>query len=196
MQAMREFLSEVRVNAPLRTVTLMVAGVEVLGFSHLSMMPSLARDVLGVGAGGLGLLNSINSLGGLAALIVISFVGTIRRQGMLFILVNAVFGVGLLLLGVSAGFFMAVIAVLVVSAMMSLSDLLGQALLRVIVSNEKRGRAMGAWVVAVGTSPLGNLQIGALASAFTVGAALILNGGGLVLLALITLAGARSLRRL
>ena len=40
----------------------------------------------------------------------------------------------------------------------------------------RRGRAGGAWVVAIGTAPLGQLQIGALASAIGVGAALGANG--------------------
>ena len=46
----------------------------------------------------------------------------------------------------------------------------------------RRGRAGGAWVVAIGLAPLGQLQIGALASLFGVGVAL--GASGLVLTAL------------
>jgi len=51
-----------------------------------------------------------------------------------------------------------------------------------------RGRAGGAWVVAIGFAPLGQLQIGALASLFGVSAALGASG-----LALVALAGATAL---
>ena len=46
-----------------------------------------------------------------------------------------------------------------------------------------RGRAGGAWVVAIGLAPLGQIQIGALASLFGVSAALGASGLGLVALA-------------
>jgi hypothetical protein len=46
-----------------------------------------------------------------------------------------------------------------------------------------RGRAGGAWVLAIGLAPLGQLQIGALASLFGVSVALGASGLGLVALA-------------
>jgi hypothetical protein len=46
-----------------------------------------------------------------------------------------------------------------------------------------RGRAGGAWVVAIGLAPLGQLQIGGLASLFGVSVALGASGAALVGLA-------------
>jgi hypothetical protein len=46
-----------------------------------------------------------------------------------------------------------------------------------------RGRAGGAWVVAIGLAPIGQLQIGALASLFGVSVALGASGAGLIALA-------------
>jgi hypothetical protein len=46
-----------------------------------------------------------------------------------------------------------------------------------------RGRAGGAWVVAIGLAPLGQLQIGALASLFGVSVALGTSGLALAMLA-------------
>src|SRR5262249_40314712 len=58
-----------------------------------------------------------------------------------------------------------VVAVLVVvNALGALADLLAQSLLQLSVPAHLRGRAGGAWVVAIGLAPLGQLQIGALAS--------------------------------
>jgi len=70
----------------------------------------------------------------------------------------------------------------------ALADLLAQSLLQLSVPPHLRGRAGGAWVVAIGFAPLGQLQIGALASLFGVSAALGASG-----LALVALAGATAL---
>jgi hypothetical protein len=56
-------------------------------------------------------------------------------------------------------------------------------LLQFSVSNEQRGRAMGAWVVGVGTAPLGHLQIGYMAALAGAQIALAANGLALVVLA-------------
>jgi hypothetical protein len=42
---------------------------------------------------------------------------------------------------------------------------------------------MGAWTSAVGTAPIGNLEIGALASMFGITIALALHGTALIILA-------------
>ena len=54
------------------------------------------------------------------------------------------------------------------------------------VPDELRGRAGGAWVVAIGLAPLGQMQMGALASLFGVSVALGTSGVALVLLATAT----------
>jgi hypothetical protein len=77
------------------------------------------------------------------------------------------------------------IVVTLVNACGALADLLAQSLLQLSVPHELRGRAGGAWVVAIGLAPLGQLQIGALASLFGVSVALGASG-----LALVVLAGA------
>jgi hypothetical protein len=77
-----------------------------------------------------------------------------------------------------------VVALLVpVNVMGSVSDVLSQSLIQLAALRGLRGRADGAWVVAIGTVPLGQLQIGALASLFGVGAAFGPHGLALVALA-------------
>src|SRR5437899_3365785 len=70
----------------------------------------------------------------------------------------------------------------------ALADLLAQGLLQLSAPAHLRGRAGGAWVVAIGLAPLGQLQIGALASLFGVSVAFGTSG-----LALVALAGATAL---
>jgi hypothetical protein len=70
----------------------------------------------------------------------------------------------------------------VVNSAGALADLLAQSLMQLSVPAHLRGRAGGAWVVAIGLGPLGQLQIGALASLFGVSVALGASGLGLVAL--------------
>src|SRR5262245_27515936 len=84
----------------------------------------------------------------------------------------------------------------VVNAVGALADLFAQSLLQLSVPRHLRGRAGGAWVVAIGLAPLGQMQIGALASAFGVSIGFAANGMALVLLAIATAVFAPRARRL
>jgi hypothetical protein len=83
-----------------------------------------------------------------------------------------------------------------INIMAAVADVLHQTLLQFNVSNEQRGRAMGAWVVGVGTAPLGHLEIGYLAGLANAQIALTVNGLTLVVLAAGLAIGLPYLRRL
>ena len=190
-----EFWREMRQNRTIAGLVLIVMLVEFFGFTpNNALMPSIARDVWGLGPQGLGILSAFSSGGGMLAIAVISLVGHIRYQGLAFIVVLHLFGGALLLLGFAPSVYVAVIAIVILSGTMALSDLFSQTLLQRLVPNDLRGRIMGAWTTAVGTSPVGNLEIGALASLMGVTVALALHGGGLVILAIITLLAFKRLR--
>jgi len=180
---LKGFVKEIRTNKALSQLVLLVGAVEMLGFSHMTLLPSLARDVLKVGPEGLGVMNSIKGAGALLGLAVFASVGDVRRKGLLFLLVLHVFGIAIVFLGLSKTLILTVMILIVVSTMTALSDVLSQGLMQLNVPNKLRGRAMGSWLFAIGTSPLGYLEIGALASFASVGIALMVNGLGVVILA-------------
>ena len=170
--------------------------VELCGFTPNVLMPSIARDVWNLGPGGLGILNAFSSAGGIVAIALISFIGKFRYQGIAFIVVMHVFGIAIIILGFSPSIYIAVCAIVVMSGMMALSDLFSQTLMQRLVPNDLRGRIMGAWATAIGIAPLGNLEIGALASLLGITMALVFHGGALILLAVATLATFGKLRRI
>jgi hypothetical protein len=99
------------------------------------------------------------------------------------------FGGALIVLAISPsllGFVGVLIVLTMVNAAGALADILAQSLVQLAVPPALRGRAGGAWVVAIGLAPLGQLQIGALASLFGVGVALGTSGLALALLAVAT----------
>jgi MFS family permease len=182
-----EFLVAVRRDRTLLVLMMLTAGAEVLGFAHQALLPSLARDVLDIGPEGLGALNGARAVGGILGLAAASVRGW-AGGGALFVAVLVSFGASLIVLGAAphvVGFVGVLAVVTVVNAAGALADLLAQSLLQLSVPLHLRGRAGGAWVVAIGLAPLGQLQMGALASLFGVSIALGTSG-----LALATLAGA------
>jgi MFS family permease len=179
------FANAVRTDSSLLTLMVLTAGAEVLGFSHQALLPSLARDVLRTGPEGLGALNAARSVGGILGLVVASGRGPAWGGGALFVSVLLAFGASLIVLGLAPGLvgLTGVFVVLVVvNAAGALADLLAQSLLQLSMPGHLRGRAGGAWVVAIGLAPLGQLQIGALASLLGVSIALGTSGLALVLL--------------
>ena len=195
-QGLGEYVTELRTNRSLATIVLLTAAVEVLGFSHQAVLPSLARDLLDVGAEGLGAISAVAMAGGLIAVLLVGVQGEIRRKGLVFLLVLHCFGAAIVVLGLSGSITMAIVAIALVNAMAALTDLLSQSLVQAAVPNELRGRAMGSWVLAIGLGPVGHLQIGAVAATAGVAVALVTNGALLVGLAAVTLVMARGLRRL
>ena len=183
LQNLREFAGELRRNNALLMLMVIVAATEVLGFSSATAFPSLARDVLNVGADGLGEMNAFRSVGAVLSILLLSVCGEVGRKGALLLATIVAFGAALVLLGQSGMYAVALAAIMVIGGAMALSDVFSQSLMQNIVPNEQRGRAMGAWVVGIGTAPLGSLQVGAAVAAFGVGIALTANGIALVAIA-------------
>ena len=180
------FATAMRTDRPLLVLMMLTAAAEVLGFSHQALLPSLARDVLAIGPEGLGALNAARSVGGVVGLAVASARRRVDGGGAFFVTVLLSFGASLVGLGLAphvVGVAGVVAVLVVVNAVGALADLLAQSLLQLSVPGHLRGRAGGAWVVAIGLAPLGQLQIGALASLFGVSVAFGASGVALVLLA-------------
>jgi hypothetical protein len=169
---------------------------EIFGFSHQVMLPILATEVLHVGAAGLGVLTAFRFLGGTLGVVLFTVLSTVHRQGMLLLVVLGLFGSSEMVLGYATHFWLAIVCVTFINVMAAITDVLHQTLLQFSVSNEQRGRAMGAWVVGVGTAPLGHLQIGSLAGLAGAQIALAVNGLALVVLTVSLAISLPRLRRL
>jgi hypothetical protein len=185
-----DFLMAVRRDPVLLVLMMLTAGAEILGFAHQALLPSLARDVLRIGPEGLGALAAARSVGGILGLAAAAVAGgASAAAGGRFLAVLVAFGAGLIALGAApyvVGLVGVIVVLIVVNAAGALADLQAQSLLQLSVPSELRGRAGGAWVVAIGLAPLGQMQMGALASLFGVSVAFGLSGVALVILATAT----------
>ena len=75
-------------------------------------------------------------------------------------------------------------------------DTLYKTLMQQNVPNEHRGKAMGTWVLSIGTGPLGHLGVGALAGSYGAPIAILFNGVVLSSAGIITAIALPKIRRL
>ena len=191
-----EFFRELVANRPLFILFVVTGAVEVFGFSFLTALPDLAVDRLGGDAAALGALHAARSAGGIVGGIVMAMAGPSRRLGVVWLAMIAAFGLELTALGLAPSLPIAVAVTMAVSFCAVASDVLTQSMMQLAVSGALRGRAMGAWQVAVGFSPIGHLEMGLVAGAVGTAAALMLNGAALVLVAVGAGAASRRLREM
>ena len=190
------FFRELGRNRPLLILFATTAAVEVFGFSFLTALPDLAVDRLGLDAAGLGVLHASRSVGGIIGGIVMAMVGPSRRLGMVWLAMIAAFGLEVMALGLSPILPIAVVVTVTIAFCAVASDVLTQSMMQLAVPGALRGRAMGAWQVAVGFSPIGHLEMGLLAGAVGTAGALLLNGAALVLVAVGAGVASRRLREM
>ncbi len=175
-QNVTNYWRALRTNRTMLCLMISTTAAEVFGFSHQVMLPILARDVLHVGPGALGVLTACRSVGGVIGVLALGRFSPVRRQGILLLSVVMLLGLGQVLLAQSPTFALALLAVILVNTAGSATDVLHQALLQQTVSNEQRGRAMGSWIVGIGTAPLGHMEAGYLADLASPRVSLMVNG--------------------
>ena len=136
------------------------------GFSFATLVPVFARDVLKVGAVGMGMINAVRSGGGLIAGLALASLGDYKHKGKLILGAFLMFGVGLILYANSPIYILALFFIGIVGVSAAAHDALSQILLQLNVDENQRGRAMGIWQLSIGFGVIGNMTLGTLAEAY------------------------------
>ena len=190
------YVSLVRSRRFLLALMLLTAVTEVLGFTHMTLLPVFAKEVLFVGPTGLGVMTAGRQAGGLLGLWLLAGLGTARKKGLLMFATAIGFGIGLMAFSLSGSIYSFLAVLLFVNACAMAVDTLYKTLMQQLVSDEERGRAMGSWVLSIGFAPVGHLGVGALAGVVGAPRALLINGAILSAVSLITMIGMPNIRRL
>ena len=186
----------IRRNRILLLLLIMTCASEIFGFSHQTLLPLYASAVLGAGAVALGWLTAVRRLGSTVALVFLASVGDSTRKGPLLFWGVVGFGVSLMAMFVIKNLYLALVAGIFTSSMAFLVDTLHKTLMQENVTNEERGRAMGFWVLGLGTGPIGHLGVGAMGGWFGAPIAFLINGSVLAAIGVITAITMPALRRL
>jgi hypothetical protein len=110
--------------------------------------------------------------------------------------VFVVYGASLLAVAQTRELVLAAGCLLLTGACAASFDVLQQTLMQLAVPEEQRGRAVGVWVLGLGSAPIGNLEMGSLVALFGAPAGLAVNGGLVLVAAAALLVAAPSYRRI
>ena len=133
-------------------------------FPYMQMVPVIARDVLGVGPGLMGMLMASEGLGALTGAVVIASAGNIRYQGRVYIGGTMLALLALLLFSFSRSYGVSVAILLVLGLGTACFATMQATIVMLLAKDEMRGRVLGVMSLAIGASPLGTLLVGWLAS--------------------------------
>ncbi len=155
----------------------------VLGVPYLTLMPVVARNQLGLGAGGYGALLACVGVGGVAAALWLAAVGD-RFNRMRLLAVTSYIYAGLLIgFALVRHAFLAYPLLLGIGFTMIVTSAIANSTLQHVVPNELRGRLMAAYsFVVVGlSSVLGSLVAGSVAH--VIGVSWAVGGAAVIMLA-------------
>lgn len=194
LQSLREGLSYLVRPGPVRSLMGLSVLMELFGFSYMYMLPVMARDVLGTGSTGLGMMMSAAGAGALLANLTVASLGDIRAKGALLVATAGGMGLSLVLFALSPWFLLSLFLLLFVGGCSVTYDTARSSLLQTLVPEHVRGRIVGLEVWTFGMQPVGGLQAGVVANFLGASVALAVGGGIIVLNALRLMPLARRLR--
>jgi MFS family permease len=198
---LRQGLAYVRETPEVRLPIVLVALVSTFGMNFSVWTPLIARDALGIGASGFGLLMSSLGVGSLAGALTLAFAG--RRPSPRVMLATALLFAGFeIALGVASGLRLPTALVMALMAGIGFAMSTMMALANTIVQTNSpdrlRGRVMSIYVtVFMGSAPIGAALIG-FASMVWGAPATVAVGGAIVGSAALIISGrliARGIRR-
>jgi predicted MFS family arabinose efflux permease len=172
----REGFTIIRQNRVIAVLVAIAILCEVFGFSYQVLLPLFARDVLNVGAVGLGAFTAAQSLGGLIATLALTAGSQGHAKGRLLLILYCLFGATLLLFAQSSTYFFSLFIICLIGGIAATFDAMQHILLQLNVAEEQRGRAMGIWQVSIGFGPIGHVFLGFLAAGMGPMLALTING--------------------
>jgi MFS family permease len=182
LHGMLEGLRYIRSAEKVRTLIGFIAVFSILGVPYITLMPVVARDLLGLDASGYGLLLSSLGVGGLSGALALAAVGRRVSRGKL--LVGAAYSYAFLLIMFSLvrAPALAYPILLVTGFSMIVTNAVANSMLQALVPDQFRGRLMSVYsLISVGLSQvLGAFAAGVVARA--VGVDWAIGGGAAIML--------------
>ena len=161
-----------------------------------ALLPIYARDILGTGPWGLGLLRAAPACGALAMSVVLTRPPVERGAGPAFFASVFVYGTATIVFGVSTGLGLSLAALGVLGASDLLSVVIRQSLVQIRTPDEMRGRVSAVHSLFTGTSnQLGEFESGLLAALFGAVPAVLIGGIGTIVMAALWMYRFPELRR-
>jgi MFS family permease len=148
----------------------------------VALLPIFARDLLHVGAWGLGVLRSAPAIGAATMALSLAYFPIRRRAGRAMLVAVFVFGAATIVFGLSRSFVASLAALVVIGASDMISVVVRTTLVQTRTPDEMRGRVGAVNMVFIGASnELGEFESGVTAAIFGPVLAVVLGGIGTML---------------
>jgi MFS family permease len=165
----------------IRSILLLLALVSVIGMPYTVLMPLVAADILHGGAHTLGFLMAMSGVGALASAIGLALRKSVIGLGRRIAVSAAVFGGGLILLGVSRSLTISLLLMTITGFGMMQQMAASNTILQTIAADDKRGRVMSFYTLSIlGMNPIGSLLAGGVAA--RIGVPVTMIGAGAICL--------------
>ncbi|MCY4115295.1 MAG: MFS transporter [Caldilineaceae bacterium] len=184
----RDSVRYVQQNQPILAVTLITMIMNMLAFPYMNFLPVFARDILHQDPVGLGYLGAAVGVGSFCGLYLVGRVRHLAGPGQVFLVGTLALNLALLAFAYSTDFLVSWAMLLVVGLGHACFGILQSSIVLLAAADERRGQAMGAIAVAIGTGPFGRLLTGVLAQSF--GAPVAVGGEAVVSFLLVAAVGA------
>jgi MFS family permease len=179
--SMLRYLSEgfekLRASQAIVGVVLISVFMNVLVFPYQQLLPVFARDSLQVDAVGLGGLSAASGIGSVVGAMAIAMSRRVPHSGMVFWSGSCLMSVCLVGFAASQQYAVALVLLMLSGLGQSAFSSLQSTIVLSSATDQLRGRAMGALTLAIGSTPIGSLEVGALSVAFGATLAVALNAG-------------------
>jgi MFS family permease len=163
--------------APIKQVIILLSLVSLTGMSYSVLMPVFAKEVLQGGSQTYGFLMGAAGFGALIGSLYLASQTTILKLGRIVPASAMLFGGGLVILSFSRVFPLSMFLIVFVGMGLMLQTATSNTILQTITEDDKRGRVMSFYTMAVmGTAPFGSLLAGTLAKFIGTPATIFLGG--------------------
>jgi MFS family permease len=176
VEDLREGFGYVRGSATIFSLVLLTGAIGTFGMNFNVVTPIMAQTTLHVGATGLGLLMASMGVGSLAASLGLAY-SAARVRPRVMVVAALVFSLFEIILAFVSSFAAALGLYALIGGAMIVYSALANSYIQLSVPNRLRGRVMSIYTsVFVGTTPIGNTLVGALAESTGAAGPLLLGG--------------------
>ena len=151
-----------------------------------ALLPIYAKDILNVGPEGLGILRAAPALGALICALFIAQWPMKTKVGKKLFFAVGVFGISMLVFGISTSFILSLVALVLAGAADSFSVVIRMTLIQLETPDAMRGRVSSVNAIFIGASnELGEFESGATAELFGPVGSIVLGSLGTILVVLV-----------
>jgi MFS family permease len=179
LRDIRDGFGYARHDRNITSLITLVALTSIFIMPYLMLMPVFARDILQVGARGLGILLASAGIGALIGALTLALFSDYRKKGRFVMAGNVTFVIATMLFSFSNNYHVSLLLLLFIGWGMVTQNASINSLLQTITPDHLRGRIMSLYVLFfVGMMPFGSLQAGFVADQF--GAKISLRIGAII----------------